>query len=384
MEKTLFVVDDNEVNRATAKQALEGRYRIFPLPSALKLLALLEKIIPDLILLDIEMPQMSGIDAVAKIKENPDWEGIPIMFMTSWEDVLMMTHCLELGAFDVVHKPFVDPVLINRIENCLKIDALVKRAERMWRNQKGLACVLSDVIESRDVKSAGHVERVAAYARLLIAALLGKGVYAEELRTWDMDTVIVAVMLHDVGKISVPEAILNGTNLTIEQYSVLWGHAATGEQIIDAISAKSDDKDLWGHAKRFAGCHHENWNGSGYPRSLKGEQIPLEGRILAVVDMYDELRLGRYQAAVDHARAVELIQRDSAVRYDPQIVAAFLAIQNKVAQIAEGKGAKSEPASDAVSIAVKLLGMGMPIDDIVTATGLSRHDVERLRDAKTE
>jgi putative two-component system response regulator len=382
--KTIFVVDDSDANLTTAKQALEGHYRVFPLPSALKMLALLEKVIPDLILMDIEMPQLSGVDAIAKLKANPAWENIPFLFMTSWEDVLMMNHCLELGAFDIVHKPFVTPVLLHRLENCLKIDGIVKHAERAGRNQKGLASVLSDVIESRDVKNAGHVERVAAYARLLIAALLGKGVYAEELRTWDMDIIVVAVMLHDVGKIAVPEAILNGSNLTMEQYSVLWGHAATGEQIIDAISAKSDDKDLWGHAKRFAGCHHENWNGSGYPRSLKGEQIPLEGRILAVVDMYDELRLGRYQAAVDHTRAVDLIQRDSAVRYDPQIVAAFLAIQNKVAQIADGKGTKAEPASDAVSIAMKLLGMGMPIDDVVTATGLSRNDVERLHDSKTE
>jgi putative two-component system response regulator len=384
MQRTLFVVDDNEVNRATAKQTLEGLYRVFPLPSALKMLALLEKVIPDLILLDIEMPQMSGVDAVARLKANSAWENIPFMFMTSWEEELMMTHCVQLGAFDIVHKPFVAAVLINRVENCLKIDGLVQRAERMGRNQAGLACVLSDIIESRDVKNAGHVERIAAYVKLMAAALLEKGVYAEELRAWDMDAVAVAAMLHDVGKISVPEAILNGSNLTMEQYSVLWGHASTGEDIMDALSAKSDDKDLWRLAKRFAGCHHENWNGSGYPHALKGEQIPLEGRILAVVDMYDELRCGRYQAAVDHTRAVGLIQRDADVRYDPKIVAAFLEIQQAVAQIAEGKTAKAEPAPDAPSIAKKLLGMGMAIDDIVTATSLSRKDVERLRDAGVE
>jgi putative two-component system response regulator len=327
------------------------------------------------------MPHLSGIEVIPKLKANPAWEHIPILFMTSWEEDLMMSHCLELGAFDIVHKPFVDPILLKRVENCLNTDVLAKRAAELDRIHKGLASVLPDIIESRNMQTAGHVERVAAYVKLIIAALLKKGIYAEELRTWNMDTVVVAAMLHDVGKIAVPEAILNGTNLTMEQYSVLWGHAATGEQIIDALIAKTGENELWRHAKRFAGCHHENWNGSGYPHALKGEQITLEGRILALVNTYDTLRFGRQQAAVDHTRAVGLIQRDSDVRYDPKIVTAFLEIQKTIAQIADAQPARSEPAADALNIAKKLLDMGMALDDIAAATGLPRKDVERLRDA---
>jgi putative two-component system response regulator len=385
MPKTLFVVDDSDANLTQAKQALEGHYRVFPLPSALKMLALLEKVIPDLILLDIEMPHLSGIEAIPRLKAKPAWEDIPFIFMTSWEDPLMMSHCLELGAFDIVHKPFADPVLLKRVENCLKTDVLAKHVAKLDRVHKGLVSVLPDLIESRDVQTAGHVERVAAYVELMIDALLEKGVYAEELRTWDLDTVLVAAMLHDVGKIAVPEAILNGNKLTMEEYAVLWGHASAGEQIIDALIGKTGANELWSHARRFAGSHHENWNGSGYPNALKAEQIPLEGRILAVASMYDALRYGRYQtAAVDHTRAVGLIQRDADVRYDPKVVAAFLESQKAVARVADAQLARNEPVADALNIAKKLIGMGMAIDDIVTVTGLPRKAVERLREAKAQ
>ncbi|MDR2695566.1 MAG: response regulator [Deltaproteobacteria bacterium] len=381
MQKTLFVVDDSDANLTKTKQVLEGQYRVFPLPSAMKMFALLEKIIPDMIVLDIEMPNMSGPEAVAKLKANPAWENIPFVFMTGWDEDLIMSHCLELGALDVIRKPLSDPVLIKRMANYLGTDALVKRAEYLDRIQKGIASVLPDIIESRDVKSVGHVDRVAEYTKLMLAALLERGVYVDELRKWDPDTVLVAARFHDVGKIVVPEAILNKANPTMEEYAVLWTHASAGERIIDALIAKTGENDLWRHAKRFAGCHHENWNGSGYPGALKGEQIALEGRILAVVDMYDELRFGR-QPGVDHNRAVELVRRDAAVRYDPNIISVFLQIQNDIARITGEK--KEEGTADALDIAKNLLRMGMSLENVAAATGLSRKVMESLRGAAAE
>jgi len=381
MQKTIFLVDDSDVNLVKTKQVLEKHYRVFPLPSAVKMFALLEKIIPDMILLDVEMPGVSGIEAIAKLKENPAWENIPFLFVTGWREDLMISHCLELGALDVICKPVSDPVLVKRLENYLGMDALVKRVEYLARTQKAIASVLPGIIESRDVKSAGHVERIAEYTTLMIAALLEKGVYADELRQWDPDTVIVAVGLHDVGKIVVPETILNKANPTMEEYAVLWTHASAGERIIDELIAKTGENDLWRHAKRFAGCHHENWNGSGYPNALKGEQIALEGRILAVVDTYDELRFGR-QPGIDHNRAVELVRRDASVRFDPNIVQLFLQIQNDIAQIADGQ--KEEATADALGIAKNLLRMGMSLDMVAAATGLSRKAVESLRGAVAE
>jgi putative two-component system response regulator len=301
--------------------------------------------------------------------------------MTGWGEELMMAHCLELGALDIMRKHVSDTVLAKRVENCLHIGTLAKRVEYLERIQKGIVSVLPAIIESRESTGDGHAERISEYIRLMIAALLKQDVYAEELRKWDLDTVIVAAMFHDVGKIVVPESILNGSNLTMEEYAVLWTHAAAGERIIDEIIAKSGENDLWRHAKRFAGCHHENWNGSGYPNLLKGEQIALEGRILAVIDTYDELRYGRLPQ-VDQHRAVELIQRDAAVRFDPGIVTVFLQIQHDIAQIAGEK--KVEEPTDALGIAKNLLRMGMSIENIVAATGLSRKEVERMRDTAAD
>ena len=117
MKKTVFVVDDSDANLTKAKQALDGHFRVFTLPSAQKMFALLEKIAPDMILLDIEMPEMKGDEALAALKANPAWAGIPVVFLTGWSDDDTMSHCLELGALDIFHKPFSNPVLLKRVQN---------------------------------------------------------------------------------------------------------------------------------------------------------------------------------------------------------------------------------------------------------------------------
>ena len=327
MQKTIFVVDDNDTNLTQAKQVLEGRYRVFTLPSAEKLFVLLEKIHPDMILLDIEMPgRFNGFDAIVKLKESPDWQNIPVLFLTAWHEEMMVADGLDLGALDFILKPFPSPILLKRVENYLEMDALAKNRPEILRIEKDIISLVSNLIEIRDKTAGGHVYRISEYTRNLIEAMLARGVYAKELQHWNMDNVLVAAMLHDVGKIVVCDTILNKPNqFTIEDYSEVWDHASAGERFIDELISNTGDDVFWQHVKHFVGYHHEKWDGSGYPHELKGEQIPLEARILAPVDMYDMLISGRpNRPALGHTQAIKYMQRESAARFDPKVAEVFM------------------------------------------------------------
>ncbi|MCL2718643.1 MAG: response regulator [Lachnospiraceae bacterium] len=324
--KTIFVVDDNDVNLVQAKRALDGHYRVRTMPSAERMLIIIEKIIPDLILLDIQMPDMDGFEAIQKLKESEKTANIPVMFLTASMDDNVEAKGLGLGAVDFVTKPFSTPVLLNRIAHHLHIEELLKkRTERLERLQDGILEVVVDMVESRDKVTGGHIERTSAYIKILMNKMMEKDGYAEEMKDWDLDTVISSARLHDVGKISVSDVILNKpARLTPEEYDEIKKHALEGEHIVDKIIAKTGEESFLHHAKLFAGYHHEKWDGTGYPRGLKGCEIPLEGRIMAIADVYDALISERpYKKPFTNEEAVQIIKGDSGKHFDPEVINIF-------------------------------------------------------------
>ena len=327
--QTIFVVDDQDLNLINAKRALDGHYRVRTMASAEKMLALLDKVTPDLILLDIEMPDMNGFDAVSRLKEREQTANIPVMFLTASLDDEIEAKGLELGAVDFVTKPFSTPVLLNRIAHHLHIDELLKkRTERLEHILNSILAVVVDMVESRDKVTGGHIEKTSMYIKILMEAMLEKGVYVEELSGWDIDTAISSARLHDVGKIAVSDIILNKPGkLTPEEYEEIKNHVEEGEQITDRIIAKTGEEAFLRHAKLFAGHHHERWDGRGYPHGLKGTDISLQGRIMAIADVYDALVSERpYKKPFSHEEAVRIITNDSGTHFDPEIVAVFLSI----------------------------------------------------------
>jgi putative two-component system response regulator len=182
------------------------------------------------------------------------------------------------------------------------------------------------MVESRDKVTGGHVERTQAYLALLVSELLRTGVYSDEMSGWDMSLLLPSAQLHDVGKISISDLILNNPGkLTDDEFNLIKTHCAEGEQIIERIICKTKDDGFLLHAKRFAGYHHEKWDGTGYPRKLGGLDIPLEGRLMAIADVYDALVSERpYKKPFTHEQTVEIIQKDGGSHFDPKIVEAFL------------------------------------------------------------
>ncbi|MDR0447818.1 MAG: response regulator [Treponema sp.] len=360
--KKVFIVDDNSINLLTAEETLSDQYEVYTLKSAEFMFEYLESVLPDLILLDIQMPDIDGFEALKRLKNNERYTEIPVIFLTSKSDPATEALGFEMGVIDFISKPFSAPVLLNRIKSHLHIESIIRqRTNKLIKLQNSLVSVLANMIENRDKLTGRHIERTTEYMKILLNAMMERGIYIDEINKWNLDTVIsppglqdeneivtlkekdpdsfeVAVLssrLHDIGKIAITDIILNKPgSLTADEYETMKTHALEGERIIDGIIAESGDGIFLQNAKLFAGSHHERWDGTGYPRGLSGSDIPLQGRIMAIVDVYDALISDRsYKKAFMHEKAVEIIKEGRESNFDPQIVDVFLEIQNKISKV---------------------------------------------------
>ncbi|MDR0497766.1 MAG: response regulator [Treponema sp.] len=327
----IFIVDDADTNLLIAEAALETQYQVMTLPSAAKMFTLLEKITPDLILLDIEMPEMNGFEAIKRLKSHHSYTDIPVIFLTGHTDIDIEVRGFELGAIDFISKPFSPPILLNRIKTHININEIIReRTAKLLQLQEGIIIVLSNMIENRDRTMGRHVDRTTAYIKILIKAMEERDVYADEIRKWDIETAISSTRLHDVGKIILSDLLLNKPGkLTDKEYEEMKVHTSEGERIIDEIISFSGDEEFLHNARMFAGYHHERWDGSGYPRGLKGTEIPLQGRIMAIVDVYDALVNRRsYKEPFTEEEAIRIIGDEAGNIFDPKIVEVFLEVKD--------------------------------------------------------
>jgi len=333
MQKTIFVVDDSATNLSVAEEALEKQYRVITLSSAAKMFSIMENVAPDLILLDIEMPEMSGFEAMKRLKAGHSHTETPVIFLTSLTDAVNEAYGIELGAVDFITKPFSEPVLLNRIKNHLDIDELIRertkqlreRTERLVRLQNGIVFTMADVVETRDKNTGGHIDRTTVYIKILIDAMMARGIYADEMRNWDLVSVVSSARLHDIGKIAIPDSILNKPGLlNKEEFHVMQTHSSEGERIINQMIDRTGEAEFLYNAKLSAAFHHEKWDGTGYPYGMSEADIPLHGRIMAIVDVYDALTSDRpYKKAFSNEEAVDVIMNGSGRHFDPLIADIF-------------------------------------------------------------
>jgi len=327
--KIVFIVDDDATNLKVAKNALDGVYDAYTMASAQKMFRLLEKITPDIILLDVEMPEMNGFEALSILKSDERFKSIPVMFLTAVINPEAETYGFEMGAVDFLRKPFSPPVLAKRIEAHIETDKLIKQSVQSLRKVYAATIrSLAEIVENRDKTTGGHIARTQRYLAIIINELMASGVYCDEISNWNLEVLIPSAQLHDVGKVTVSDYILNKPGkLSEDEYEIIKNHCTDGERIIDRIISDAEEDGFLLHAKIFAATHHEKYNGTGYPRGLKGNDIPLEGRIMALVDVYDALVSARpYKMPFGHDRAVDIIKSDSGTHFDPLIVEAFLRV----------------------------------------------------------
>jgi len=355
----IILVDDNMTNLTIGKNMLKEFYEVYPALSAVKLFEILEKIDPDLILLDIEMPEMNGYEAIKKIKSDSRFADTPVIFLTAKNDENSELEGFELGAVDYISKPFSAPLLLKRIDNQLLIvqqrrDLLANQTElkdyaenleikvrektdQVLKLQNVVLNTISDIVEFRDKKTRGHITRTQLYLKALIDELTRDSIYADEIMSWDMDYFLTAAQLHDVGKIAITDFILNKpAKFTTEEYDLMKNHVTVGVDAIKKIMNNTYEHAFLNHALRITGTHHEKWDGSGYPIGLKGDEIPLEGRLMAIADVYDALISFRpYKITLTHEEACQMIENSSGSHFDPVLIEAFKNIKEKFREAAQ-------------------------------------------------
>lgn len=346
--KTIFVVDDTDTTLTIVERALENYYRVVTMASASKMFDLLEKVKPDLILLDIEMPEMDGFSALKKLKADSSYADIPVMFLTGYADTAMEVSGFEIGAVDFITKPFSAAVLLNRIRTHLDIEDIIhERTLQLAQLQNSVVSVLANMVENRDKETGNHIERTSMYIKILIDGMKANGLYLDELNSWDVEKIITSARMHDLGKINISDSIINKPGrLTDEEFEIMKSHTTIGEKIIDQIIAQNGEEVFLNYAKLFAGFHHERWDGKGYPHKVKELDIPLQGRIMAIADVYDALVSERpYKRPFMHDEAVKIIMESAGMQYDPKIAEVFYELKDKFAEITTDKHSQAEKST---------------------------------------
>jgi len=350
-QKKIIAVDDNLTNLTALKNILKPVYETYPVSSAAKMFDLLEKVRPDLILLDVEMPEINGYDAIRLLKNNSTYKDIPVIFVSALSGEQEELTGLELGAVDYMYKPFVASILLRHIETHLSLAEhkrqlhelnediqrkLVIKTREVFSLQSSILNIVAGMVESRDGTTGSHIYRIQKYLNCLIDAMVEQNVYPEETCSWDMDFFVSSSQLHDVGKIAIGDAILNKPSpLTADEYEVMKTHVTLGADAINRMQVNVGSSDFLSYALVFALTHHERWDGEGYPYKLKGDAIPLIGRLMAVADVYDALVTARpYKQPFSPDEAANIIREGRGTQFDPQIVNVFDAVSDRFAEIA--------------------------------------------------
>lgn len=367
-QKHILVVDDVPANLKYAQQLLSGRYKLTLASSGAQALKFLKRNIPDLILLDINMPEMDGCTVITELKKESATAMIPIIILTSEVDTAMELKCLELGAVDFIRKPFITEIMLSRIETQLELSAYRDRLEYMVnektavieRLQDVMSTCFAELVESRDGTTGGHIKNTTRYFAVFLEELAQHDEYKDILTPEHMKDLVRAAPLHDIGKIGINDSVLRKESvLSKEEFDHMKTHTQIGgdtfqhifnsvegtqhhsqigayafDKIFDAMNVEENEDTIFLHiARDMAMYHHERWNGTGYPTGISGEDIPLSARILSIVDVYDALTSKRsYKEAFTHEKAMQIIVEDREIFFDPKLTDIFVSISDKIKQ----------------------------------------------------
>lgn len=316
----LLLVDDEPLNLQVLRQILQDEYRLLFAKEGLKALELAEKEQPALILMDVMMPQMSGYEVCRRLKQNPQTTHIPVMFVTALTEDVDEAQGFNAGAVDYIAKPVSPLVVRARIKTHLTLVSLdeLKETRLQIVQRLGMAA------EYKDNETGLHVIRMSHYSRIIAK---GAGFSASFV-----DDVLNASPMHDIGKIGVPDHILKKQGkFNDEEWAIMRRHPQIGADIIG-----HHPSGLLRMAHLMALTHHEKWDGTGYPYQLEGEDIPIEGRIVAIADVFDALTSERpYKKAWTVEDALAYLRQEAGRHFDPALIAIFLACMPEILEIKE-------------------------------------------------
>ncbi len=308
MRKTILIVDDEPNNLNVLKQILGSEYNLMFANNGQKALEIVYKHKPNLILLDIMMPNLDGYHVCEVLQSSEETQSIPVIFVTAMGDIEDEARGFDVGAVDYIMKPISAPIVQRRVRTHLSL----VRMNELERNQKAATFMLGEAGHYNDTDTGVHVWRMSAYAKI-IAEKIG----------WDEEKVELLEMaapMHDTGKIGVPDTILKAPRkLTTEEWRIMKTHTEIGHRILSM-----SPNPLFQMAAEIALYHHERWDGGGYPTGLSGEDIPESARIVAIADVFDALTMKRvYKDPWTTEEAIDKILSESGAHFEPRLVEVF-------------------------------------------------------------
>jgi putative two-component system response regulator len=343
MPATILIVDDTPENLSVLGELLQPSYRVRAANSGKRALQIARSIpAPDLILLDVMMPEMDGYDVLAELRADPATRHIPVVFVTAMDGTDDEERGLDRGAVDYITKPLRPAIVLARVRTHLELkqardflkdqnsflEAEVNR--RMGENQliqEVSIHALARLAETRDPETGNHLLRTQEYVNALANALKHHPRFSHFLDERTINALAKSAPLHDIGKVGIPDHILlKPGKLTAEEFEIMKTHAKLGSDAIEHAERDSAKTvEFLDIAKEIAHYHHEKWNGLGYPEGLSGNAIPISARLMALADVFDALICKRvYKIAFTYDEAYEIIVRDSGTHFDPDIVTAFV------------------------------------------------------------
>jgi putative two-component system response regulator len=350
---TVLAVDDTPANLTLLSQLLGPHFRVQLAVNGAKALELAQRRPPDLILLDVMMPEQDGYETCRRLKADPRTRDVPVVFLTALSGADDETRGFEVGGADFVAKPFNPTTLLARVRTQLDLKAwrdalrdrnawlqqeLDTRLEEVDRLRDTTLFVMVALAEFRDTDTGNHVRRTQEYVRVLAHWMVDQGLAPLDLDALQIDAMAKAAPLHDIGKVAIPDDILLKPGpLTADDWLVMKTHTSQGADLLQRAATRLGDRagPLLHFAIQIARWHHEKWDGSGYPDGLAGEQIPIAARLMAVADVYDALISRRpYKEPMTHEAAMHWIGDHSGSHFDPRLVQALQALQPQLREIA--------------------------------------------------
>lgn len=332
MNTTILIVDDMEINRAILAEGFKDEHEILEAADgeeALELIESNEHIAA--VLLDLIMPKMDGLEVLRRMNESKKIVHVPVFIITAENSEKTLMDAYDLGAMDVISKPFMMNFLKCRIENVIELyrhrneleDIVDEQVKRLSSLNQSMVETLATLIEFRDCESGEHVKRICGLTKILMTTV--SDMYPEYyLPKAEIDKIVMSSILHDVGKISIPDGILNKPGrLTKEEFETMKLHTVNGAEILSKIPNMMDE-DVFNYSYDISRHHHERWDGRGYPDGLKGDEITIWSQVVAVADVYDALTSPRvYKAAFDHQTAMKMIYGGECGIFNPKVLEAF-------------------------------------------------------------
>ncbi len=306
--KKILIVDDEPNNLQILRQILHADYSLIFAKNGKEALDAVVKHQPNLVLLDVMMPEMDGFEACQCIKNNPATQSIPVIFVTAMSDVDDESHGFDMGAVDYITKPVSAPIVLSRVRTHLSL----VHVNELQKSQRAAVFMLGEAGHYKDVDTGAHIWRMAAYS----CAIAKAAEWTEEA----CELMELAAPMHDTGKIGIPDAILKKTEkLDADEWKIMKSHSVIGHSILS-----KGDTPLFKLAAEIALYHHEKWDGSGYPEGLAGENIPESARIIAIADVFDALTMKRpYKEAWSIESAVAEIEKGAGAHFDPHLEKIF-------------------------------------------------------------